>query len=52
MPDMPNWLLLLVGLAATVVVARIVLRLAARWWLWIVGAVLLVAALQTGGIPI
>lgn len=48
MPDMPNWLLLLVGLAATVVVARIVLRMAARWWLWIVGAVLLVAVLQAG----
>lgn len=50
MPDMPNWLLLLVGLAATVVVARIVLRLMARWWLWIVGAVLLVAVLQAGAL--
>jgi len=49
---MPEWLWLLVGLAAVVLVARLVLRLMARWWLWIVGAVLLVAALQTGGIPI
>lgn len=48
---MPEWLLLLVGLAATVVVARIVLRMAARWWLWLVGAVALVAVLQAGGIP-
>lgn len=49
---MPEWLWLLVGLAAVVLVARVVLRLMARWWLWIVGAVLLVAVLQTGGIPI
>lgn len=49
---MPEWAVLLIGLAAVVVAARIVLRLMARWWLWIVGAVLLVAALQTGGIPI
>lgn len=47
---MPEWLLL-IGLAAVVVVARIVLRMAARWWLWLVGAVALVAVLQAGGIP-
>lgn len=49
---MPEWAVLLIGLAAVVVAARVVLRLMARWWLWIVGAVLLVAVLQTGGIPI
>lgn len=49
---MPEWAVLLIGLAAVVLVARLVLRLMARWWLWIVGAVLLVAVLQTGGIPI
>lgn len=49
---MPEWAVLLIGLAAVVLVARLVLRLVSRWWLWIVGAVLLVAVLQTGGIPI
>lgn len=48
---MPEWLWLLAGLAAVVVVARLVLRLVSRWWLWIVGAVLLVVVLQAGGIP-
>lgn len=45
---MPEWVLLLVGLVAVVLVARLVLRMVARWWLWIVGAVLLVAVLQAG----
>lgn len=40
---MPEWVLLLVGLVAVVLVAR--------WWLWIVGAVALVVVLQSGGIP-
>lgn len=48
---MPEWAVLLIGLAAVVVAARIVLRLFSRWWLWIVGAVALVVVLQSGGIP-
>lgn len=48
---MPEWVLLLVGLVAVVLVARLVLRLVARWWLWLVGAVALVVVLQSGGIP-
>ena len=48
---MPEWVVLLIGLAAVVLVARVVLRLVSRWWLWIVGAVALVVVLQSGGIP-
>lgn len=48
---MPEWMALLIGLAAVVLVARLVLRLFSRWWLWLVGAVLLVVVLQAGGIP-
>lgn len=49
---MPEWVLLLVGLVAVVLVARLVLRMVARWWLWIVGAVLVVVLVQSGGLPI
>lgn len=48
---MPEWAVLLIGLAAVVLVARLVLRLVSRWWLWIVGAVLVAVVLQSGGIP-
>lgn len=43
---MPEWAVLLIGLAAVVVVARLVLRLMARWWLLLlvgIGAAVLLA---------
>lgn len=45
---MPDWLVLLIGLVAVVVVARLVLRLVWRWRL-LVGAALVVAALSHYG---
>lgn len=48
MPDLPPWLVLLLGLAGAFFVARLLLRLMSRWWVLIVGVVLLAAAVQSG----
>lgn len=49
---MPEWMVLLLGLAAVVLVARMVLRLVARWWLLLVVGIGAAVLLSNGYLPI